>query len=520
MFSLRAAFWAALLCMSGIARADEQTVRLTTADGHLDLSGRIIEFDGEFYRLSTVYGPLTLSADSTLCEGAACPDPSAFTVEMMVSGARETGTVLVPALLEAFARSNGLSAKSIVQDDEHFTYVLSDPESDNDVLRMPFRVSTTSEGFADLLAEQAGLAMAAREIAPAERQRLVEAGLGDLTAPARSRVLALDGVTPFVAPENPLRAITIEDLARVLEGEITDWAALGGPPGPIALHVPARGLAARRFALSRITSGAPTFAPSAVSHPDPRDIADAVSRDPLAFGLGVHSESGAARKLDILGACGLRAPMSAFSLKAEDHPLTAPHFLYFPARRLPRPVREFLEFLDTPEAQQAAREVGFVDQEIRALPIQAQGDRLAAAISVAGDDVPLEDVRQMVSVLRDAERLSVTFRFEDGSTELDAQSRANLRLLSRYLGEAHAATSELLFVGFSDGVGRADANQRLSLRRAEAVRDAVLSLLPSDVALPKIETLGFGEALPMACDEDEWGRRTNRRVEIWTVPSQ
>jgi phosphate transport system substrate-binding protein len=26
---------------------------------------------------------------------------------------------------------------------------------------------------------------------------------------------------------------------------------------------------------------------------------------------------------------------------------------------------------------------------------------------------------------------------------------------------------------------------------------------------------GFGEALPMGCDETEWGRRMNRRVELW-----
>jgi phosphate transport system substrate-binding protein len=34
--------------------------------------------------------------------------------------------------------------------------------------------------------------------------------------------------------------------------------------------------------------------------------------------------------------------------------------------------------------------------------------------------------------------------------------------------------------------------------------------------LPRVE--GFGEALPMACDETAAGRHLNRRVELWLVP--
>jgi phosphate transport system substrate-binding protein len=40
-------------------------------------------------------------------------------------------------------------------------------------------------------------------------------------------------------------------------------------------------------------------------------------------------------------------------------------------------------------------------------------------------------------------------------------------------------------------------------------------LAPAD--LPVVE--GFGEALPMACDETAIGRQLNRRVELWVVPA-
>jgi len=37
-------------------------------------------------------------------------------------------------------------------------------------------------------------------------------------------------------------------------------------------------------------------------------------------------------------------------------------------------------------------------------------------------------------------------------------------------------------------------------------------VLPEGVV---VETEAFGEALPMGCDDTEWGRQTNRRVELW-----
>ena len=45
-----------------------------------------------------------------------------------------------------------------------------------------------------------------------------------------------------------------------------------------------------------------------------------------------------------------------------------------------------------------------------------------------------------------------------------------------------------------------------------AVLDAAETFDPERVV---IEAEAFGEALPMACDDTDWGRRINRRVEVW-----
>lgn len=120
----------------------------------------------------------------------------------------------------------------------------------------------------------------------------------------------------------------------------------------------------------------------------------------------------------------------------------------------------------------------------------------------------------MIGRLEGAEQMSLSFRFEDGSAELDAQSRANVPLLVGAIeaGEFDGAT--LVLAGFSDGLGGGRQNLDLSLRRASTVRDAILEALPEGLTLDLVAE-GFGEAMPMACDSETWGRRANRRVEVW-----
>jgi phosphate transport system substrate-binding protein len=117
-----------------------------------------------------------------------------------------------------------------------------------------------------------------------------------------------------------------------------------------------------------------------------------------------------------------------------------------------------------------------------------------------------------------ADRLSLTFRFEGGSASLDATSRDNLVDLAQLIALGMFRGERLLLAGFSDGSGAAEANRALSVERAARVAQELAAIAPDLPAesLPAVE--GFGEALPMACDETAAGRQLNRRVELWLVP--
>jgi len=517
MSKIRAAVFAALFFPGLAGPAGAQDVTLTSHDGTVEVSGTLQGFDGEFYRVDTIYGVLTVDGSGVSCEGPGCPDLESYVAELSVSGAQTMGDVLMPALIEAFAERNGMDVRRVIRSDTDFTYVLRQPDNGPDLARIRFHLSSTEEGFADLLADDADMVLALRELRPVEAARAKEAGLGDLTRAARSRIVGLDGLVAVVAPDNPLDGISLEMLARIFSGETGNWRDLGGPDAAISVHMRRENSGLTQNFMDEVMRPAKLeLATGIVLHDSTAELVDAVAADPFAIGIGSYSETGNAKSLAMRGDCGFSFQATTVNLKTEDYPMTAPLFLYTPARRLPKVGRDFMAFLRSPTAQLVVRRSGFVDQRPVEISLKAQGARLANAITAAGTETSLKDLQKMVAVLQTARRLTVTFRFQAGSTRLDAQSQANVVHLARLLESGVYDGRRLIFIGFSDGDGGAAANLRISRKRAAAARAAVLKeAATADLSRLTLDIDAFGEALPMACDNESWGRRANRRVEVW-----
>ncbi|MFU8779376.1 MAG: hypothetical protein ACNA7M_17210, partial [Roseovarius sp.] len=126
----------------------------------------------------------------------------------------------------------------------------------------------------------------------------------------------------------------------------------------------------------------------------------------------------------------------------------------------------------------AARGIGFVDQLPQRQGLDAQGRRLANAVLAAEGGEGLAELQRFLRVMEKAERLSLSFRFESGTSAPDVQSRAYIETLARDIEAGLYDGRELVFAGFTDGEGPLDVNLRLSRARAEAIRDAVSRAAP------------------------------------------
>lgn len=517
MALLRAAALAVLFTMALIVPSLAQDVTLTSRDGKMSIDGTLLSYDGEFFRVDTVYGALTLDGTGVTCAGVGCPNLETFVAEVSIAGSRTMGAVLLPAVVEMFAEQSGFSVHRLVHDDFNYAYVLRQADTGQDVVRIMFQISNSDGGFAAMLAGDADMVLSSREITSDEAKAAYSGGFGDLKRAARNRIVALDGLVPVVSKDNPTSVISLEDLAKIFAGEITNWQDINGPDAPIYLHglLPNSGLS-QQFVHDVMTPENLVLSKATKRHTLAVDVVGAVAADPFAIGITRFSEVGNAKTLAIKGTCGMAFTATPRALKTKDYPLSLSLFLYTPMRRLPKMAREFLAFLDTPASQRAVQHVGFVDQSVSVIGIESLGRRFANAVEAAGEETNLAELQRMIKVLQPASRLTTTFRFNAGSSTLDAQSKSNILKLAHHLETGAYVGRELIFVGFSDGKGDASVNRKIAHRRAKAVRAGVrlaaTTMKPAELPL-SVEA--FGEASPMACDDTEWGRQVNRRVEVW-----
>ena len=111
-------------------------------------------------------------------------------------------------------------------------------------------------------------------------------------------------------------------------------------------------------------------------------------------------------------------------------------------------------------------------------------------------------------------RLDALSLFDTGKYQLKPNST---KLLVNALIDIKAKPGWLIVVaGHTDITGDARANQILSEKRAEALRDWMLST--SDVSPTCFAVQGYGATRPIATNDTPEGRAANRRVEISLVP--
>nr|WP_315188446.1 OmpA family protein [uncultured Albidiferax sp.] len=104
--------------------------------------------------------------------------------------------------------------------------------------------------------------------------------------------------------------------------------------------------------------------------------------------------------------------------------------------------------------------------------------------------------------------------FDTASDALDSESQAVAGRIGSALSKL--GINRLRVEGHTDNVGPAAFNQTLSLRRAEAVAQALVSQgLPKD----GMEVRGWGKDRPVVSNDTPDGRMQNRRVSV-IVPAQ
>jgi phosphate transport system substrate-binding protein len=416
-------------------------------------------------------------------------------VVLRLAGSNTVGAELAPALVEAFFARRGASnvARRAGSDTRDLYIVATVPGAARPEVAA-IRAEGTATAFDALASGTCDVGMASRAINDAEAARLSTAGLGDMRSVASEHVVALDGVAVVVHPDNKVRALDTAALRRVFSGEAHDWAAVGGRSGPI--HVFARDEKSGTFdTFKALVLADKPLTDDATRVADSGALSDKVAADPAAVGFVGLAYVRSARAIAVSPPDGTPMIPSPFTVSTEDYVLSRRLYLYTGSPVKNALAQELVAFVLSPAGQAVVRAQGFVDLDV------SQGERQACASRCPP---------AYVALTRNARRLSLDFRFRTGQDDLDSRATRDVDRLVTFLGN-HRSGKVLLF-GFSDGVGDAAANVRLSRERADAVSR---ELAARGVRAGAVE--GFGSELPVGSNDDPRGREKNRRVEVWFV---
>lgn len=159
-----------------------------------------------------------------------------------------------------------------------------------------------------------------------------------------------------------------------------------------------------------------------------------------------------------------------------------------------------------PPLAPAAPEAPPVPPAPPAPPIEKPIEKVEAAIP--GMEKTVEIVMEKDKIIVQGDVL-----FATGKSELSRSGKVVVARVAEMMKEIKGLKGVNL-EGHTDNLGTDIANEKLSLKRAQAVKD---NLVKSGISASIISTRGYGETRPIASNNTPEGRNKNRRVEILLV---
>ena len=416
--------------------------------------------------------------------------PKAPTAMLRFAGSNTIGSELLPALAEAYMKQQGITDIKRLKRSTAEEISLIDAKKPSTDTTIEIASHGSSTAFKGLSNGTVDIGMSSRKIKPVEISKL--AIHGDMTAPTKEHVLALDGIAIIVNRNNPITTLTKDQIAAIFAGVITDWAELKRAPGAIKLY--ARDNKSGTYdTFESVVLNNLILSNDARLFEDSVMLSDKVAADPDGIGFVGLPFVKNTRALAVSESNASPLLPNRLTIATEDYPLARRLYLYTPDKPDNPHIRKFTNFVLSNAGQDIVRQFGFIELNVQTSKVATQ------------ENAPDEYTR----LTSGAQRLTLNFRFKHGSHKLDNKSVRDLDRVIDFVEKARSSKQSIMLFGFSDSVGDETINLKLSNDRAKAVAE---ELARRGVTL--LHVSGYGSSLPVASNRTPEGRERNRRVEI------
>ncbi len=475
------------------------------------------------------------AADDPICKGpvpvpnvsSSC-EPSHFSIR----GSNTIGERLMPTLIEGYSKKTyGIAPKVTFPKPEEGTIEISRPNCPEPVVAIDYQSKGSGTAPPALKERQIAIGMMSRRMKDEEVADLQKTLDVTMTGPESEHIVALDGLAVIVNHDNPIKALPLEQIAKIFSGEITNWKDVIGK-NEKGEETHGRNATINVHARDNKSGTYDTFKSIVLEREEPKrklmgnakryelseQLSGEVTKDLDAIGFIGFPYINQNQALGISSSCGLSAEPEVFQVKLETYPLARRLYLYTPGTPTDPTVKNLLDYSLSDEAQSLVSETGFIDQTIDFQDAKSQRhllEQISANSQFAlGADkpVPARAVRQFADVAGKLQRSSIVFRFASGESVLDNLALQNVSRLARYLNQPSMTGRRVILVGFADSKGDWGANLGLSSTRARTVAQALQS---QGVRSGALSQTGLSYMAPVACNDSDKERALNRRVEVW-----
>jgi len=256
----------------------------------------------------------------------ACLAPSAMAQRTLrIRGSDTLGAKLVPQLAERFKMTQG-----------------------RHLLSFDIAAEGSSTAFTNLAAGTADIGMSSRRVKAEEKRLFAQAGLS-----LHEIEIAWDLIVIVVNERNTLRALSRGQVRQIFGGEVLYWTEIGGGPGRISAYTRNTSSGAYRDFMSLALDGL-EYGERTQKMAGNEQIAAEVAANLHGIGY-VGSAYAGAKGTRVVEIDGI-APVAA---EVRRYPFARPTYLYTCGAPSGL-VKDFIDYISTPEGQQIVETCGFV----------------------------------------------------------------------------------------------------------------------------------------------------------------
>ena len=233
-------------------------------------------------------------------------------------------------------------------------------------LRPAIRISVTGggsgTGITALINGTVDIANASRAIKPEELESMVSSGKDP-----QEYIIARDAIAIIVHPSNPVGELSLEELSAIYRGEVTNWSELGGEDRVIVRLSRETNSGTHVYFLESVvrmgnSDDKSIFSADTLLLPSSEGIIAEVKDNPNA--IGYDSLGYVTDEVKLVAVSSQEKPdeyiLPSLETVSDNTYLISRNLYMYTANPPTGAVKDYLDWIFTPEAQAIARELGFI----------------------------------------------------------------------------------------------------------------------------------------------------------------